>query len=168
MVAGVLVKRQRCSQHTATTVRHPDHIQIPLQDSVLARGSVDRDVREIKRVLRAVARIRKIILIDGLTRLGAPVGALEDDDRTVISLLIQKGPNTRRRTQRHLVLATVSSGDDGYIAFHFYTYFRISPQSYKKKMIYARKIIFLYDLPEIICTYQNFFVILSPKLYLGE
>ena len=120
MVAGVFVKRQRCCQHTATTVRHTDHIQVTLQDSVLTRCTVDRDIRKIEGLFLSCARKRKIILIDGLSGLGVPVLPVKHHDGDIVALLVHEGVDTRCRTQRHLVFTTVSACYNGYFSLHLF------------------------------------------------
>ena len=157
VVAGVFVERQRSSQHTAARIRQTYHVQIALQDTVLTRRAVDGDVREIERVTRALARIRKIILVDGtglshqfiiqlalraaqyIIRNGHPFLTLQHYDCHLVPLFVHKRIQTRRRTQRHLMLAAVSSGYDCYLPFHFLAINRIWLQRYTKKSTYARE-----------------------------
>ena len=132
MVAGVLIERQRCGQHTATTVRHTDHIEVSLQNTVLARCTMNSDIRKIKGMFYACARKRKIILVDGIRiilqfpfsifqcRNGIPVLPVKDDDRHVVTLLIHEGVETGSRTERYLMFAAVSSCYNSYLSFHFH------------------------------------------------
>ena len=137
MVAGVLIERQRCGQHTAATVRHTDHIEVSLQNTVLARRAVNRDIRKIEGMFYACARKRKIILVDGIRiilqfpfsifqcRNGIPVLPVKDDDRHVITLLVDEGVQPCSRPERYLMFAAVSSRYNSYLSFHFLLSFRL-------------------------------------------
>ena len=118
VVAGIFVKRQRRGEDTAAGVGHSDHIEVTLQDTVLARRTVDGDIRQIEGVLRAPARKRKIILIDGASVLGVPILSFEHDDSHVVPRLADPGLQPGSRPQRHVVLAAVSPRNDSYFSFH--------------------------------------------------
>ena len=138
MVAGVLIERERSGQYSAAGVRHADHVQIALQYTVLARRAVDRDIREIERVLHALARKRKIILVnragfaiseillnshpfrEGLG-VGYPFLAVQDNDSHLVPLFVHERIQSRRRTKRHIVLAAVPSGNNSNLTLHFFT-----------------------------------------------
>ena len=133
MVAGILIERQRCRQHAATTVRHTDHVQITLQDTVLARRAMDRDVRKIEGVLHAPARKRKIILINRTAVFCVPVLAVKDYDSGIVALLVHERIDARCRPQRHLMFATVSTGYDRYMSSHFIPNLQKRRKDNKKK-----------------------------------
>ena len=94
---------------------HAYHIKVTLQNTVLTRCAVNRDIREIEGVLRAPARKRKIILvnrtslrhhfiIERLVRAhdiignGYPVLTVKHYDRTIVALFVHKGIDTRSGT----------------------------------------------------------------------
>ena len=114
-VAGILVECQSRSQHAATGVRQAYHIKVSLQNTVLTRCAVNRDIREIEGVLHAPARKRKIILvnrtslrhhfiIERLVRAhdiignGHPIFTVKHYDRTIVALFVHKGIDTRSGT----------------------------------------------------------------------
>ena len=90
MVACIFIECQRCRQHTTATIRHLDHIQIALQNAVLARRTMDRDVSKIKGMFHALARKRKIILIDRTAVLGMPIHTVKHYDGDIIALFVHK------------------------------------------------------------------------------
>ena len=100
MVADIFVEGQRADQHPARGVGHPDHIEIALQASVLARRTVYRDVREVEMPLLVSLLETEIVLIDGrmfpVGEHDRPFAFLDDGDIYIIFILIDKGVESFR------------------------------------------------------------------------
>ena len=85
VVAGVFVESQRSGEHAAAGVGQTDHIEVSLENTVLARRSVDGNVGEVEGMLHARTRKRKIILIDRTSVLGMPILRFKDHDSHIVT-----------------------------------------------------------------------------------
>ena len=48
MVAGVLIERQSRSQYAAARIRNMHHLQVALQQTILARSAMNSHIRIVK------------------------------------------------------------------------------------------------------------------------
>ena len=83
----MFIESQGRGQHVTAPVRHTHHIQIPLQQPVLPRNTVYRDIGKIKQDLLPVPGKRKIILIHGelfLPDLHVPVPFFQNNEIFIV------------------------------------------------------------------------------------
>ena len=121
-VACELRTGEGCCQHAATAVGHAYHVEISLQDIILAWGAVNDDIGEIEGEFHAVLHDRKVLTIDGpglvpVVLLAVilhhlPFSSLDDDDAGLIFAVVNEAPYALGTAERNHIFAGVASSHD--------------------------------------------------------